>query len=101
MKSRISHQALRGTSAGRARRRALGPSKVRFRRLFETAQDGILILDGTTHKIIESNPFITELFGCSKVHLIGKELSEIGILTDQRAAHETFEKMQAVGCVRF
>ena len=34
-------------------------SEVRYRRLFEAAQDGVLILDPGTRKIIDANPFMT------------------------------------------
>ena len=42
---------------------AVQTSEVRYRRLFQTAKDGILILDANTLKIIDANPFMTELLG--------------------------------------
>jgi PAS domain-containing protein len=33
-------------------------SELRFRRLFQAAKDGILILDGESGAIIEANPFL-------------------------------------------
>ena len=54
-------------------------SEVRFRRLFETAKDGILILDSSDGKITDANPYITELLGYSTDELIGKELWQIGL----------------------
>ena len=41
----------------------LEDSELRFRRLFEAANDGILILDATTRKITHVNPFLTNLLG--------------------------------------
>jgi len=42
---------------------ALRNSEIRFRRLFETAKDGILILESSTGRITDANPFISELLG--------------------------------------
>lgn len=41
-------------------------SELRYRRLFETAKDGILILDAETGKIVDVNPFLIDLLGYSK-----------------------------------
>ena len=49
-------------------------SELRYRRLFEAARDGILILDAVTLKITEVNPFMTELLGYSRAEFLGKEL---------------------------
>jgi len=38
-------------------------SEIRYRRLFEAAHDGVLILDSVSRKIIDANPFITDLLG--------------------------------------
>ena len=38
-------------------------SELKYRRLFETAQDGILILDGETGKITDVNPFLIDMLG--------------------------------------
>jgi PAS domain S-box-containing protein len=103
MKSRTSGQAIK---SARVRRRfvdrkaaTLRSSELRFRRLFETAQDGILILDGATHRILEANPYISQLFG--RRELVGKSLSELGILADASAFLEALEKLQPGECVRF
>jgi PAS domain-containing protein len=42
---------------------ALIISETRYRRLFETAKDGILILDANTGKIADVNPFLVEMLG--------------------------------------
>lgn len=50
-------------ASGRGNSLELGPgvSELRYRRLFETAQDGILILDADSGKIIDVNPFLLDL----------------------------------------
>jgi len=51
---------------------ALCASEARYRRLFETAQDGILILDGHSGLIIDVNPFLVNLLDYSREEFIGK-----------------------------
>ena len=85
--------AIRGRPAGAA----LRESEVRYRRLFETARDGILILDAETGKITEANPFLCELLGYSRAELLGKELWEIGVFEDQAASRATFTHLQQTG----
>jgi len=49
-------------------------SEIRYRRLFETAKDGVLILDTETGRITDANPFMSELLGYSHEHFLNKEL---------------------------
>ena len=45
---------------------ALKVSEIRYRRLFEAAKDGILILDPDTRQITDANPFIAQLLGYAR-----------------------------------
>jgi len=72
-----------------------------YRRLFETAQDGILILDGSTGKIIEVNPFMQDLLGYSREEFLGKELWEIGLLKNSKATQKAFRELQKTGYIRY
>jgi PAS domain S-box-containing protein len=74
---------------------------LRYLRLFETAQDGILILDYHTGKIEDANPFLTDLLGYSKQELIGKELWEIGAFIDKQPALLAFKELHDSGYVRY
>ena len=76
-------------------------SELRYRRLFETAQDGILILDAETAKITNANPFMAELLGYSQDEFLGKELWEIGLLKDKPASQEAFRQLQENGYIRY
>ena len=69
-------------------------SFTRYRRLFEAARDGILILDPRTRKITDANPFMTELLGYPHAELLGKELWEIGLLKDEKASQAAFRELQ-------
>jgi PAS domain S-box-containing protein len=80
---------------------ALQASELRYRRLFETAQDAILILDGDTGKIIDSNPFLNDLLGYSPEELLGKELWEIGLFKDIEANQAAFRQLQEKGSIRY
>jgi PAS domain S-box-containing protein len=76
-------------------------SELRYRRLFEAARDGILILDAGTLKITDVNPFMTELLGYSHAEFLGKELWEIGLFSDKEASQEAFKELQRTGYLRY
>jgi PAS domain S-box-containing protein len=80
---------------------ALAASEVRYRRLFETAQDGILLLDAHTGEIVDANPFLADLLGYTHHEMIGRRLWEIGPFKDVVAAQAAFEKLQTERYVRY
>ncbi len=80
---------------------ALLYSELRYRRLFEAARDGILIVDPETRKIIDVNPFMIELLGYRFEEFIGKELYEIGLLKDEAASQVAFRELQQAGYIRY
>ncbi len=80
---------------------AMQTSEVQYRRLFQTARDGILILDANTVKIIDANPFMTELLGYSRDELLGKELWEIGFFGDKRVSQAVNRELQEQSYVRY
>ncbi|HSN23211.1 MAG TPA: PAS domain S-box protein, partial [Methylomicrobium sp.] len=80
---------------------ALKISETRYRRLFEAAQDGILILDAETGQIADVNPFLLEMLGYSLEELIGKKLWEIGTFRDIEASKATSLELKSKGYVRY
>ncbi len=76
-------------------------SEIRYRRLFEAARDGILILDPANRKITDANPFMSELLGYSHDELLGKELWEIGLLKDEKASRSAFRELQKNHFIRY
>ena len=80
---------------------ALKISETRYRRLFETAQDGILILDAETGQIADVNPFLVEMLGYSYADFLGKKLWEIGPFKNIKASKDSFLELQDKGYVRF
>jgi diguanylate cyclase (GGDEF)-like protein/PAS domain S-box-containing protein len=79
----------------------LTASEVRYRRLFETAQDGILILNAETGQISDVNPFLINMLGYSKNEFLGKRLWEIGAFINVRKSREAFKKLQNSSYIRY
>jgi PAS domain S-box-containing protein len=80
---------------------ALRSSETRYRRLFETAQDGILILDAETAQISDVNPFLVEMLGYSHEDFLGEKLWEMGAIRDIEASKAAFLELQDKGYVRY
>jgi PAS domain S-box-containing protein len=80
---------------------ALKASEARYRQLFETAKDGILILDSNTGKIIDSNLFIEDMLGYSHEELVGRTLWEIGLFRDIAASKTAFQELQSKEYIRY
>jgi len=80
---------------------ALEASEMQYRRLFEAARDGILILEADTGRIVDVNPFLMELTGYSLEEFLGKHLWEIGPIKDVAASRISFADLQANNYVRY
>ncbi|MCR4298944.1 MAG: sensor domain-containing diguanylate cyclase [Gallionella sp.] len=81
--------------------KALRVSEARYRRLFETARDGILLLNSDTAQIEDVNPYLIELLGYSHAEFLGKKLWEVGPFADKAESKEMFAELQAKGYVRY
>ena len=79
----------------------LEESEARYRRLFETAKDGILILDGDTGRITDANPFLQDMLGYSKSELMGKALWEISPVKNIPASQEAMRQLQNNEYIRY
>lgn len=71
----------------------LADSEMRYRRLFEAANNGILLINADTQKITDANPFIIELLGGSREEILGKELWEIGLFTNAENCRKAFANL--------
>ena len=76
-------------------------SELRYRRLFEAAQDGILILDAETGAITDINPFLIKMLGYSREELVGKKLWQVGTFKDMEASQEAFVALQKNEYIRY
>jgi len=79
---------------------ALRDSELRYRRLFESARDGILILDAETGTILEANPQVSKLFGYGRPELFGRVLWDTPLFEDPEARRTAIEQLQRQGYTR-
>jgi two-component system cell cycle sensor histidine kinase/response regulator CckA len=80
---------------------ALRDSETRYRRLFEAAKDGILILDFKSGQIVDVNPFLIEMLGYTHSEFVGKKLWEIGPFKDIPASRSAFRELQTKKIIRY
>jgi PAS domain S-box-containing protein len=76
-------------------------SETRYRRLFETAKDGILIVDATSGYIVDVNPFLIKLLGYSRKEFLEKAIWEIGVFKDIVHNYDKFLELQQNEYVRY
>ena len=76
-------------------------SELSYRRLFEAAKDGILILDADSGRITDVNPFLCEFLGSSRGQMLGKTMGELGPFKDIEANQAMLERLQDEGYVRY
>ena len=91
----------RGIRNRKLAERKLHESELRYRRLFEAANDGILILDAETGAIVDANPFILDLLAYRPDECIGKKLWEIGLFADTEESKKAFKELQTKGNIRY
>jgi PAS domain S-box-containing protein len=80
---------------------ALRDSELRYRRLFEAAKDGILILDADTGRITDANPFLVELLGFPLTEMVGKTVGELSPFRDIESNKAMLDRLQEYGFVRY
>ena len=80
---------------------AIRASELTYRRLFEAAKDGILILDSETGRISDVNPFLVELLGFSHGEMVGKTVGELSPFKDIESNRIMLERLQEQGYVRY
>ncbi len=76
-------------------------SEERYRRLFETAQDGIILLEADSGDITDVNPFLLDMLGYSREQLLGKKLWDIGLFKDTAECQTAFARLQEEGYIRY
>lgn len=80
---------------------ALKVSEAKYRRLFESAKDGILILDADSGMIVDVNPFLVEMLGYSYNEFMGKAIWDIGFLKDLFDNKEHFCELKKKEFIRY
>jgi PAS domain S-box-containing protein len=89
------------TSSEAHTEQALRASETSYRRLFEAAKDGILILDVDTGRINDVNPFLFNLLGFSRSEMVGKTVGELSPFKDIESNKVMLERLQRDGYVRY
>ena len=79
----------------------LKASELRYRRLFEAAEDGILILDAETGMITDVNPYLLKMLGYSREEFFEKKLWEVGPVKDIEASQNAFEALKENEYIRY
>ena len=79
----------------------LKDSEMRYRRLFESAQDGILILNAATGMIDDVNPYLIRMLGYSREEFVEKKLWEVGAFKDVEASKVAFDALQEQEYIRY
>jgi PAS domain S-box-containing protein len=79
----------------------LRASEFRYRRLFESAKDGILILDAETGMVVDVNPYLIELLGVTREVFLGKKVWELGFFEDAVANEDNFAELKEKKCIRY
>ena len=80
---------------------SLRASELSYRRLFEAAKDGILILDCDTGRINDVNPFLFNLLGFSRAEMMGKTVGELSPFKDIEENKVMLSRLQKDGYVRY
>ena len=80
---------------------ALRNSELRYRRLFEAAQDGILIVNAKTGSISDVNPYLMNMLGYSREEFVGRKLWEVGAFKDIEASRNAFVALQQDEFIRY
>ena len=79
----------------------LRASETRYRRLFESAKDGILILDAETGQVVDANPFLISLLGYTHADFLGKNVWDLGPFKDIAISKDAFKELQEKDYVRY
>jgi PAS domain S-box-containing protein len=99
--SELAAEADPGTMADASVQKALRASELSYRRLFEAARDGILILNEETGRIDDVNPFLVDLLGFTHDEMVGKTVGELSPFKDVVSNQAMLELLQKKGYVRY
>src|SRR5674476_772297 len=95
------HQNGNGNGHEARTEQTLRASELSYRRLFEAAKDGILILDVDTGRINDVNPFLFNLLGFTRNEMVGKTVGELSPFKDIESNRVMLERLQKERYVRY
>src|SRR6185436_14553607 len=99
--SRTEQAEMRTEQAETRSEQAVRASELSYRRLFEAAKDGILILEADTGRISDVNPFLIEMLGFSHGELVGIPIWDLGPFRDIVSNKAKFEQLRQQGYLRY
>jgi PAS domain S-box-containing protein len=76
-------------------------SEMRYRRLFESARDGILMLNAKTAKIEDVNPYLVELLGYTHEEFLNRKLWEVSSFKNTGLNKDVFRELQKTKYIRY
>ena len=76
-------------------------AEARYRLLFESARDGIVIVDERSGEILDVNPYAEQLFGYRRQELVGQRLWEIEAARDTPGLRAALEQTRDRHAARF
>jgi PAS domain S-box-containing protein len=100
-KERIILLAIEDITERRQLEGLLAESESRYRRLFETASDGIVLLEKKDGYVAHANPAIEKMLGYSEAECLGKNLNDIGVAIDTRHFSATMQDLDREGILNY
>lgn len=76
-------------------------SETVYRQLFETIQEGILVIDAKTGLVTDVNPFLVDILGYSRKDFIGKPLWRFVPFRDIQKNKSAFQDLLRSGYIRY
>ncbi len=79
----------------------LRASELSYRRLFEAAKDGVLILNVETGRITDVNPYLSNLLGFTYDEIVGNTVAELSPFKDVESNQGMLQRLQTDGFIRY
>ncbi len=98
-KTRTEQAETRSEQAEARSEQAIRASEFNYRRLFEAAKEGILILEADTGRISDVNPSLIGMLGFSHGELVGTPIWELGPFKNIVSDKAKFEQLRQQGYV--